>query len=213
MSHQPMQRKVSSTLELVTTPEAFFQEKVSLAVQNLQIALDDHLEFYLVHLLCNFIDPQKAAPPEAGANFLDTPLALLLKQASESPPSQRLRLMKLIGDTSLYISGFFQDFFNRKTFDIGYYIAVGASAYNTASSIVLDQHNDDHFHAVYKELSENFVKLVDIVAEVSDSPKENRPIDLLAVYDRWARSNSQRLRRILEQAGITPVEVHMRIAQ
>jgi hypothetical protein len=203
----------SSQLELLLTPEAFFQEKVSHAVQNLRIEMDNHVEFYLVNLLCNFIDPQKQLPPQTEGGFLDTPLALLLKQAAESPPQQRLRILKLIGDTSLYMSGFFQDYFNRKVFDIGYYIAIGSSAYNTASNIVREQHNDEHFYGIYRELAENFVKFVDVVAEVSDVPKENKPIDILAVYDRWARSNSARLRRILEQAGIQPVEVHMRIAQ
>jgi len=200
-------------LELLLTPEAFFQEKVSSAVQNLRIEMNNHVEFYLVNLLCSFIDPQKQLPQQSERSFLETPLALLLKQAAESPPHQRLRILKLIGDTSLYMSGFFQDYFNRKIFDIGYYIAIGSSAYHTASGLVRDHHNDDHFYGVYKELAENFVKLVDVVAEVSDAPKENRPIDILAVYDRWARSNSTRLRRILEEAGIQPVEVHMRIAQ
>jgi hypothetical protein len=202
-----------SQLELSLTPEAFFHEKVSNAVQSLRIEMNNDVEFYLVNLLCNFIDPQKQLPQQTEGNFLETPLALLLKQAAESPLHQRLRILKQIGDTSLYMSGFFQDYFNRKIFDIGYYIAIGSSAYNTASDIVRDHHNDEHFHAVYRDLAKNFVKFVDVVAEVSNVPKENRPVDILAVYDRWARSNSARLRRILEEAGIQPVEVHMRIAQ
>ena len=200
-------------LELSLTPEAFFQEKVSGAVQNLRIQVDDHVEFYLVKLLCDFIDPQKQLPQQSEGSFLDSPLALLLKKATEAPPHERLKILKLIGDTSLYMSGFFQDYFNRKAFDIGYYIAIGSSAYNTASNIVREHHHDEHFHGVYRGLAENFVNLVDVVAEVSDVPKENKPVDILAVYDRWARSNSSRLRRILEQAGIQPIEVHMRIAQ
>jgi len=112
-----------------------------------------------------------------------------------------------MGDTSLYVDGYFQDYFNRKTFDIDYYINMGQSAYENLSSLMKKRYADEHFASVYHSLSERFNTLVDVVAEISDSPGNNRADDnLLAIYDRWNQTKSERLRRILEEAGIEPIE-------
>jgi hypothetical protein len=192
-------------LRLTIGPQEFFREKVTSAVTNQGIKLSDEVEFYLVNLLCDFIAPSKVETPAGELDALETPLAIMLQQALEAPPSQRLRICKYLGDSSLYIAGFFQDYFNRKTFDIGYYISLGASAYTTASTIVRDHHGDDHFSHMYDDLAGKFGKLVDVVAEVSELPGQARPIDILAVYDRWTRCNSDRLRRALNKVGIEPI--------
>jgi hypothetical protein len=68
-----------------------------------------------------------------------------------------------------------------------------------------DQHGDKHFSTVYRDLAHRFQDLVEVLAEVSELPGENKPVDILAVYDRWTRSPSDRLRRILSRFGIIPI--------
>lgn len=199
-------------LELMINPQEFFREKVVEAVQNQQVTIGDELEFYLVNLLCEFINPTKVDTLVGEIDAMQTPLALMLKQALESPPSQRLRIFKYLGDTSLYFAGFFQDYFNRKTFDVNYYIDLGTSAYANVSTIMRDHHGDEHFTSMYKGLAQKFQCLVEIVAEVSEAGSE-KPADLLSVYDRWTRSNSDRLRRILAKNGIIPLPTPSRDKQ
>ncbi len=200
-------------LRLLVGPQEFFREKVSEAVSNQRLDIGDELEFYVVNLLCEFIAPGKLETVSGELDALETPLALMLKQAVEAPPTQRLRIFKYLGDTSLYFAGFFQDYFNRKTFDIGYYISLGSSAYNNVSSLIRDQHGDEHFTTMFNDLAGRFGELVEVVAEVSETPGEAKPIDLLAIYDRWTRNNSERLRRMLNKAGIIPQPVPMREKQ
>lgn len=196
-------------LSLMVKPEEFFREKVSEAVANQKVDLSDQLEYYIVNLLCDFIHPTKLATLSGQLDALETPLALMLKEAVEAPPTQRVRIFKYLGDTSLYFAGFFQDYFNRKAFDINYYINLGSSAYTNVSSLIRDHHGDDHFTAVYRDLAQRFQDLVEVLAEVSETPGNTQPIDVLAVYDRWARNNSERLRKVLNKAGIFPIKTSM----
>ena len=67
--------------------------------------------------------------------------------------------------------------------------------------------------AVLQKISSNFVKVVDVVAQASDSPLNPKPTDLLNIYDRWNRCGSDRLRAILQENGITPISVPLKHAQ
>jgi hypothetical protein len=201
-------------LQLAIGPQEFFHDRVSKAVETLKIKITNDVEFYIVNLLCEFIGTENLKQPDTDIDPLQTPLALMYKQALESSPHDQMKIYKKMGDTSLYFAGFFQDYFNRKTFDIGYYITMGQTAYSQVSLLMRDRMNDDHFTAVYADLSEKFGTLVDVVAEVSDTrPPGERAVDILAIYDRWNRSHSDRLRRILQEVGIDPIKTPTKIAQ
>lgn len=203
----------TATLDISVKPQEYFRKKVLEAIGSLKIKLDDDLEFYVVNLLCDFITPSRIETESGGYSTLEIPLALLYKQAIEAPSHQKVRIYKQLGDTSLYLSGFFQDFFNRKAFDIDYYINLGSSAYNSVSSIMRDDHKDEKFSDMYHKLAEKFTSLVDVVAEVSDSQESERPTDILATYNRWTRNNSERLARSLAKFGIIPQPINTRERQ
>lgn len=200
-------------LDLDVKPQEFFREKVTEAVAKQKIQITDEVEFYLVNLLCEFIAPGKLDTVAGGLSALETPLAIMLKQALEAPPATQLRIYKYLGDTSLYISGFFQDFFNRKAFDINYYMSLGSSAYQNVSTLMRDHHSDEHFAEMYGALGAKFQTMVEIVAEVSEVPGNQQPLDILAVYDRWNRTNSERLRKKLNEQGIIPLSTPYRDKQ
>ncbi len=200
-------------LSLLVKPEEFFRERVSFAIANQQVEVGDDIEFYLVNLLCDFISPAKIEVQSGELNALETPLALMLKEAVDAPPAQRLRIFKYLGDTSLYMAGFFQDYFNRKAFDVGYYISLGSSAYTNVAALVRETNGDQHFTEMFRNLSDKFKSLVEVVAEVSEVPGQENAVDVLAVYDRWTRTHSDRLRRVLNNAGISPLPVSLRHKQ
>jgi len=195
-----------NTVELVN-PLDFFRDQVCNATQSLKLQLDGDIEFYLVNLLCDFINPAHMNIDE-GMTVLDTPLALMLKKALESTPDIQIKVYKRLGDTSLYFAGYFQDYFNRKTYDVSYFIDMGAAAYGQTSALMRSHKNDTHFSKIYLSLSQEFHKLVNIVAEVSESTPLARKRDLLTTYDRWQQTHSEKLRRILEEGGIIPVPLN-----
>lgn len=183
-------------------PREYFKDCVTSAADSLKVGLEADQEYYLVNLLCEFISLPSS--DQGGSHPLSTPLAIMLQQAMESGPDERFRILKRLGDTSLYLAGFFQDYFNRKAFDITYYIAMGSSAYQGVSSLVRERPGQDQFSGMYRQLAKDFGTLVEVIAEISDNQPQKPDIDLLATYDRWARTNSERLRRILLKQGIIP---------
>lgn len=198
---------------LMIKPEEFFKEKVSEAISNQRLLISLDVESYIVNLLIEFIKPLKLELTGSETDALDTPLAFILKAATEAPPAQRLKIFKNMGDISLYLAGFFQDYFNRKLFDINYYISMGSVAYENVAQIVRNQHKDPHFADTFEKLSYRFEQLVEVVAEVSESPQCGKPIDILSTYDRWTRTHSDRLLRALNKVGIIPIDSNTREKQ
>ncbi len=198
---------------LLVKPEEFFREKVSEAISNQNLLISQDVESYVVNLLVDFIDPTKLEANGQDILGIDTPLALILKSALEAPPAHRLKIFKSMGDISLYLAGFFQDYFNRRIIDVSYYISMGASAYDNVATIIRNQYRDPQFADTFGRLSERFDQLVEVVAEVSENQNAEKPIDILSVYDRWTRTHSERLRRSLQKIGIIPIETSMRERQ
>ena len=204
----------SSSLDLLMSPQEFFRGKITEASRQLKVKLDDHVEFYLVNLLTNFIATSTfSGGGEESDDILSTPLAFMLKRALEAPPEKQPQLYRRLGDASLYVSGFFQDYFNRKTFDINYYITMGSSAYDQASTLSRGSVRDDGIPETLESLSRNFLQVVDIMAQASDSTAMQQDSNILALYDRWNRSGSDRLRGLLEEKGICPIRVPLKLAQ
>lgn len=192
-------------LDLMVKPQEFFKQKITEALTNQRVEVSDDVEFYLVNLLCEFISANKLEAMNGDLSALETPLALMLKEALEAPPTNKLRIYKFLGDSSLYLAGFFQDYFNRKVYDIDYYITLGSTAYTNVSIIFRDYHGDENFGEMYGNLASKFPTLVEVVAEVSDMPGGAKPVDILSVYHRWTKNNSDRLRKVLQRCGITPI--------
>ena len=189
---------VTRKVDLAIAPRQFFQEKIIAAKEKNDIAIDSDVEFYLVALLCDFIQPTQRSPH---LQQLDKPLALFLKETLEAPVHEQLTRFRILGDLSLYVGGFFQESFNRRVIDVDYYIAIGSTAYHKTAARV-----GNSSRHVYEKLSHDFAMLVELVAEVAVIPAQSQAVDILATYDRWARSNSQRLLQTLLELGIDPIK-------
>ncbi len=197
-----------STLTLLS-PQDFFRTQVSDAAKALELELDQDIEFYLVNLLCEFIDPSRLAIDSE--NVLDTPLAILMKKALESSPDHQIKVLKRLGDTSLYVSGYFQDCFKRKAVDVSYYIDMGSVAYGHTAHLMKSYRNDSHFSRMYATLAQEFKTLVALITEVAETLLVSRNDDLLDTYIKWQNTQSVKLRKILEERGLQPVHFNPKI--
>jgi len=191
-----------STLTLLS-PQDFFRTQVCAASKSLQLELSNDIEFYLVNLLCEFINPSHLALDNE--NVLDTPLALILKKALESSPDNQIKVMKRLGDTSLYVSGYFQDCFKRKAVDVNYYIDMGSNAYGHIAQLMRSYKSDSHFSKIYTTLSLEFRNLVALITEIAETLLVSRNDDLLDTYIKWQNTQSVKLRKVLEDRGVVPV--------
>lgn len=192
----------------IVSPYDFFHGYVSVALQKQRIVVKKEVESYLTNLLVEFIQAEKIKNNEQDLDYFSTPIALLLNKALESSSyDERMKIFKGIGDTTLYISGYFQNYFNRKTYNVGYYIDMGIHAYSSVSSIVKDKFKDQHFSGIYQNLADNFSQFVEVVSDVSEEiSQEQSTNNVLALYERWQVNNSDRLRKKLEENGIIPLQ-------
>lgn len=184
-------------LETAKNLMEFFREKVKWVRCRQNIQLMEMTEFYLVNLLSEAIQ----------AEGLDEPLALIYGRAIQSPSeTEQFKLFKQVGDRSLYVSGFFGDSLAKYAVDIDYFISMGELAYSFTSSISEDQHPHRGLSGLFAELSQKFVRLVDLISEISESAGITSDQDLIRLYERWLATKSGRLLELLRDQGIIPVD-------
>ncbi|RYF10993.1 MAG: hypothetical protein EOO40_04110 [Deltaproteobacteria bacterium] len=178
----------------------FFRGEVIAARENLRIDLSEGAEYYLVNLLCAFSSQVKDRAPT------NEPLAFIYKKATEVPDAQKVQQYKYLGDVALYVAGFFTDSIERSLVDVDYYISMGGTAYHSLSALVGNQRHGEQLAQLYTQLALRFVDLVDVLNQISarSFDKAQRDTDLLKLYDRYARTGSERIRRLLLARGLLP---------
>ena len=132
--------------------EAFFQEVLEGALGRRGVAASGPTEFYLVGLLGEF----------ASARLPDEPLSLRLAGTAGADSGERVRALKEVGDTSLYLTGFFADSLRRKLVGVDYYMDLGRAAYHELSVRL----QASSVAEVYDELSGKFPRFVEVLNEV-----------------------------------------------
>jgi hypothetical protein len=181
-------------LKLDASIAGFFQQLVNASLRNQGVAASEPTECYLVNLLAAY---SRQAPD-------DEPLALKMASAAFSTPDERARHLKEVGDTSLYVSGFFSESLTRKLIDVDYYISMGGAAYGQLAQYFRGYRRSEVFGEVYDELGAKFPLLVDVLAEVSEQTSVTSPQSLVSLYERWLRTGSEWMARRLREAGVLP---------
>ena len=177
----------------------FFRELLSRAIENQRASVQPFTELYLVNLLHEFLASEALYVQAEDGTWQQKPLAFLLKEALEEAGPSRVRLLKRLGDTSLFISGFFPDSLARRSslVDVDYYIAMGGRAYDAVARHALES-------SLWEELSDKFRLLVDILNEVSERTLASSEAGLIRLYERWLKTGSDRLANALVQQGFIP---------
>jgi hypothetical protein len=177
-------------MELLHSVTEFFHDEVKDALRAKHVEAAEPTEFYLVNLLVEYTNN---APDES-------PLALKMAEAVGAPREIRARTLKEVGDTSLYMSGFFAEALARKLGDVDYYISMGGSAYRQLAAMM----SGSVFRDVYKELSGNFRDFVDVFGEIRSHSNFTAAggADLIKMYEEWRRTGSEWLEKRLRAAGM-----------
>src|SRR5258706_9573324 len=105
----------------------FFREQLVKAMEHQRIATSAFTEHYLVNLLAAFLRGETLPAREPG--FDEVPLALLYLRALEATRFERARRLRAMGDTALFVSGFFPDSLSGKEGDLRHYATLGGRAY------------------------------------------------------------------------------------
>jgi len=174
------------------SPTEYFRELVESALQHQHVSVHDLTSFYVVNLLAGYVHRSRAAIDD------DEALGLCFVRALQSGGSAQRDALRRVGDTSLFLSGFFSDSFNRGLVDIDYYMAIGERAYGSLAR------RDDTLGDVFDELADKFAAIVDVLTEVSEHTAIGGSADVMRLYEKWLRTGSRRMGDKLAARGIVP---------
>lgn len=166
--------------------DGYFYEVLSESLEATQVEATEPAGWYLVSLMGDF----------TRARLPDVPLALRLAEAQHASPAERMKTLKEIGDTSLYVAGFFAESLSRKLVDADYYIGLGRGAYAELAGQLSGSLTD-----VYGELSEKFPAFVDVLGEVRRRV-DFAGGDLIKLYEQWLRTRDAWIEKKLRALGV-----------
>src|SRR5437016_11091420 len=157
-------------MEVKTAPSLreYFHNAVSRAMTNQKVEATEMATSYLVLLLSDFASTP--IPEEA--------LALKMCSGLTKAPSERMQTLKEVGDTSLFVSGYFPDSLNSSLVDVDYYIGIGEVAYGSLGRLARTLGRSSSFGQVFCELSTKFPRFVDVLAEVAAGSAIGSPVDI-----------------------------------
>lgn len=180
-------------------PLEFFREQVVKAMEHQRVETSAFVQHYVVDLLGRCVRADALPAPDPGHDSM--PLAMLYLRALQAAAHERPRRLREMGDTALFLSGFFGDALVEKVGDLRYYRRLGGDAYarlgRERTAIGAD---------VFAELAARFHELADVLSEVSEATRLTDSRSVLRLYERWAQTGSRRAARLLEARGITPVD-------
>lgn len=178
---------------LAASVDEYFHEVVSDALSAVDLDASEPASWYLVGLLGDFTK----------ARLTDEPLGLKLAQPV-GDPGERVRNLKQVGDTSLYVAGFFAESLNRTLVDVDYYVGLGQNAYGQLARS-LGTSRGGQISEVYEELAAKFPRFVDVLMEVrkrTTIAELNATTDIAKLYETWLRTREEWVEKKLIALGI-----------
>jgi hypothetical protein len=183
-----------------TTPLEFFREQLERAMEHQKVSTSAFTQYYLVNLLAGCVRGE-LPPPEPG--FDEAPLAILYARAVQSSRRDRARLLRAMGDTALFMSGFFAERVSRGLVDFAYYRTMGGYAY---ARLARDEDPQVFGPEVFGELAGRFSQFADLLSEISENTHlAASNASVVKLYERWLQTGSPRAASLLAERGITPV--------
>lgn len=180
----------------------FFHDAVDEAFSAQRVSASTGARAYLVGVLVDF------ASRGGAETTLNRPVTFLLDEALSAPVAERFEKLKGLGDSSLYVTGLFQEHLEARGVDVGYVSRVGATAYNSASVLLHKGDGQGSGIDLFAELAESFQRLVIVLREVADTIFSGGQDagSVLRLYERWQKTGSDRLGRALAERGLMPVK-------
>ncbi len=182
--------KKSNKVSLFETPKMYFSELVHSALAKRRLNTQPAVSQYLVSLLETYLNVEMIKT--------DATLAETLLRAQLAEKKVKTEMLKRLGDTSLYVSGFFGDSLRRKIVDIDYYADIGGTAYGYLAS----EASDESLAHTYKEFSLRFLEYVDLLTYISQNSMIQSNQDLLRLYERYVMTGSELAKEQLLEKGL-----------
>ena len=176
----------------------WFREAVGEVLSLPRLQVREETEWYLVDLLTGFMASERLFVEQPDGTLAEEPLALILLRAMAAERRERAAQLKRLGDTSLFVSGFFGDSLARGAVDAGYYRAMGERAYGALA----EGERSAALAGLYGELSRRFDAFVDCFAEIAELADLASNRGLVRLFERWQLTRSERVAEKLRARGV-----------
>jgi hypothetical protein len=176
---------------LAASVDEYFHEVVTDALSAVDLDASEPASWYLVGLLGDFTT----------ARLTDEPLGLKLA-VPVGDAGERVRNLKQVGDTSLYVAGFFAESLSRSLVDVDYYVGLGQNAY---AQLARSLGTNRSIGEVYEELAAKFPRFVDVLLQVrkrTQIAEINQTTDVGKLYETWLRTRDEWVEKKLKAAGL-----------
>lgn len=148
----------------------------------------------------DFHKVQEGCLPSAFGESIASKLLLLKEplgkgQMRKMPRKERLKIFKEVGDSCLFVTGFFYECAEKKG-SAQFYCRVGSGAYREVGKAQ---------GPLYFELADNFDGLVLVIGDFW-LPTLNNNKKLIQIYEKWEKTNSPYYHSLLIGKGIIPMK-------
>ncbi len=170
--------------------------------KKLKIHLSEYSKIYLMKLLEELAE---------GNNYLnniikeDKPLIETLLEAVHQNIFEKIRNLKALGDLCLLFGGLYPDYMTRKLVDIDYFINIGKNSYNLISDTYKNYTTKYDLYMLYSKLTQEYLKLINILTEISDELSFLDRDNLYKSLKRWERTGIKKYSEFIKSNNIIPI--------
>ena len=189
---------MSEAILIGKSAREWFREVIGDTLAHRRLRIQEVTEFYLVDLLASFLGRERLFVEDEDGTVRPQLLAMMLLSALQKDRSGRTRELRRLGDTALYVSGFFGDSLARSVAGIDYYIAMGERAYSALAGGA-DRALPE---GLFSELADRFQEFVDLFAEIAELSNLRSNRGLLRLYERFLTTRSARVAEMLRERGV-----------
>jgi hypothetical protein len=165
---------------LETSLQAFFYDQLHEVNKKNLNPLPNESVYYSSLIMDHFGESQKYFEVEEG-KVREKILGTKLLESSGKPRPVQKRMLRDIGDTALFMCGYFSDSVNKKLIDLSYYHELGRIAYRRLNSYIPELYDYPEF---YDLLSDRFQHLAEMIYLVSKQNEGLNTDDAFLIVDR-----------------------------
>jgi len=181
----------------IMTLKKIFKSIVIEGLDRMRIEVSPPVQNYLGNLLHSYIQSDQLFDTDIDSGKKNlTPLAQIYLKAQKVSLSERLFLLKQVGDRSLYLGGFFRESLNKQLISLSYYFHIGQGAYDSLA----DHHPEEE---IFRELSYHFTDLMDVLSYIASKHSIQTDEDLMKVCVKYLKTGSKIAGYQLEDHGFS----------
>lgn len=174
----------------------YFRRRLHRFAEKLRPRPQEDTLWYLGELMYRFSRSEHFFDYHEG-HYGNRPLALLYGDAqATSDHRERCQLLQRLGDLALFLGAFFPERYARRGIRTDYFVGMGSAAYDYLS----EQANRNRH--IYRELTDSFTHLLQLVAEAGSRGVMSRDEQILALYSQWLETGDPATAAHLRRLGV-----------